>query len=184
MADVRLTKVRAWLAGKRNKLNHNVILIHLGNEQFRRPDDTPYPKRLDPPEEKDQDRRKPRYIKHEPVSIPFNYNAEGLKYNANESQVHAWQAVRQNRGVAGRRPSLSQGTEFAICRARANTPRSDRSAGGGSSVPKLENLRPRLVHAERGRHRLPRISSGFSTPNRKLAPASGWESGEPARKIR
>jgi hypothetical protein len=82
MADVRLTKVRVWLAGEENKLNHNVILTHLGEEQFRRRDDTPFPMRLDPPEEEDQDRREARYILHEPVPIPYNYNAEGISYDA------------------------------------------------------------------------------------------------------
>ena len=81
MADVRLTKVRVWLAGEENTLDHNVRLIHLGDEQFRGRDDKPYPKRLDPPEQEDQDQRKPRYVRHEPVPIPFNYNAEGLSYD-------------------------------------------------------------------------------------------------------
>jgi hypothetical protein len=80
-ADVRLTKVRVWMVGKESKLDHNVILVHLGKEQFRRSNDTPYPKRLDPPEQEDEDLRKSRYVVHEPVSIPFNYNAEGLSYD-------------------------------------------------------------------------------------------------------
>jgi hypothetical protein len=80
-ADVRLTKVRVWLLGKENKLDHKVTLVQLGDEQFRRPDDTPYPKRLKPAEEKDQDKRTPEYIMHEPVQIPFSYNAKGLRYD-------------------------------------------------------------------------------------------------------
>ncbi len=84
MADVRLTKVRVWLVGKANTLDHKVILTHLGSEQFRTPDDKPYPERVDPAE-KDQDERTPEYIFHEPVSIPFNYNAKGLRYDERTS---------------------------------------------------------------------------------------------------
>jgi hypothetical protein len=82
MADVRLTKVRVWLVGTENGLDHRITLTHLGQEQFRTPDDKPYPGRLDPPEEEDEDKRKPEYIMHEPVPIPFNYNAKGLRYDA------------------------------------------------------------------------------------------------------
>ncbi len=99
MADVRLTKVRAWLVGHGNTLDHKVTLTHLGEEQFRRPDDKPYPHRLEPPEEKDQDKRKPQYILHEEVSIPFNYNAAGLSY---DEATHAFSPGKLfGRGVTG-----------------------------------------------------------------------------------
>jgi hypothetical protein len=81
MADVRLTKVRAWLVSEYNELYHKVIITHLGEEQFRGPDDKPYPRRREPAEERDQDKRKPQYILHEPVPIPFNYCAEYLTYD-------------------------------------------------------------------------------------------------------
>lgn len=80
MADVRLTKVRIWLVGKESSLDHKVVLTHLGREQFRAPNDKCYPERVDT-RQIDQDKRQPEYILHEPVSIPFNYNAKGLRYN-------------------------------------------------------------------------------------------------------
>lgn len=98
MADVRLTKVRVWLVGKKNNLDHKVTLTHLGREQFRKPDDKPYPKRFEPAEERDQDKRKPQYILHEPVPIPFNYNAEGLSYR---EATHAFSPGRLYGGVVG-----------------------------------------------------------------------------------
>ena len=102
MADVRLTKVRAWLVGQANTLDHKVTLTHLGDEQFRRPDDKPYPKRLEPPEEDDQDKRKPQFILHEEVSVPFNYNAKGLSYLEVTHAFSPASAVRPGRhGHAG-----------------------------------------------------------------------------------
>ena len=98
MADVRLTKVRAWLVGPENELDHKVIITHLGEEQFRGPDDKPYPKRREPAEERDQDKRKPQYILHEPVSIPFNYNGEGLSY---DEETRDFTPGRLFGGVAG-----------------------------------------------------------------------------------
>jgi hypothetical protein len=61
MADVRLTKVRVWMIGEESKLDHNVTLVHLGEEQFRDPDDKPYPERFEPAGEKNQDKRKPQF---------------------------------------------------------------------------------------------------------------------------
>ena len=93
-----MTKVRAWLVGEENNLDHKVIITHLGQEQFRKPDDKPYPKRLEPAEERDQDKRKPEYILHEPVLIPFNYNAEGLSY---DEETHDFSPGRLFDGVVG-----------------------------------------------------------------------------------
>jgi hypothetical protein len=98
MADVRLTKVRAWLVGPENESDHKVIITHLGQEQFRGPEDKPYPKRREPAEERDQNKRKPEYILHEPVPIPFNYNAEGLSY---DEETRDFTPGRLFGGVAG-----------------------------------------------------------------------------------
>ena len=96
---MRLTKVRASFFGKKNTLDHKVTLTHLGEEQFRRPDDKPYPRRLETPEEENQDKRKPQYILHEEVPVPFNYNAEGLSY---DEATHAFSPGRlSGRGITG-----------------------------------------------------------------------------------
>jgi hypothetical protein len=72
-ADVRLTKVRAWMVGMRTKNErHNVIIEHMGREVFRTPDDNTYPA----PRE-NQDAR----IVHGPVLLPFRYSAEGLEFD-------------------------------------------------------------------------------------------------------
>jgi len=82
-ADVRLTKVRTWMVGMKVKPggNHTIELVHLGQAQFRKPDDTPYPERTEPAHERDPDRRKSEYVLHEVKSIPFSYDPAGLGYD-------------------------------------------------------------------------------------------------------
>jgi hypothetical protein len=75
-ADVRLTKVRAWMIGmKTNNNMHNIIVEHSGREMFRRPDDAGYPERRQRDAGAAGD--DPRII-HTPVRIPFIYKADGL----------------------------------------------------------------------------------------------------------
>ena len=65
-ANVRLTKARPWIVGMQTSTgNHTVDLIHLGEEQFRRADDVPYP-----PRDADD---KPAYVVHTPQTIGFSY---------------------------------------------------------------------------------------------------------------
>jgi len=82
MADVRITKVRVWMVGMTTTTDyHNVTLIYLGQSQFRTRKNLPYPERRSPTAETDQDKRDPEYVIQEPVSIRFNYKAEGLNYD-------------------------------------------------------------------------------------------------------
>jgi hypothetical protein len=78
-ADVRLTKVRAWLIGMETTNNrHNIIIEHSGREMFRRPDDTgcPEPRQRDAGAAGDD----PRII-HTPLRIPLIYKADGLMFD-------------------------------------------------------------------------------------------------------
>ena len=157
MADVRLTKVRAWLVGQANTLDHKVTLTHLGDEQFRRPDDKPYPKRLEPPEEDDQDKRKPQFILHEEVSVPFNYNAKGLSYL---EATHAFSPGRLfGRGVTGTQDGDLGFPKDGI----SDLPAAGKYAPIGPfgrwrhRGPKEPQSGTEALRPARGRHRLPRI---------------------------
>ena len=83
MADVRLTKVRTWMIGmKTGDGNHAVTLVHLGQEQFRRTNDLPYPARTEPADAQDERKRDPEYVFHEIRQIPFIYQAAQLGYDS------------------------------------------------------------------------------------------------------
>ena len=67
-ADVRLTKVRAWMCGMRTSNGeHDVTLVHLGPERFCRPDGDLYPDS--------------GYVTHAPTQIPFRYKAGNLGFD-------------------------------------------------------------------------------------------------------
>jgi hypothetical protein len=72
-ANVRLTKVRPWIVGMKTGGNHAVKLIHMGEEQFRRKDNVPYPARNNDGE--------PAFVLHEPKPIDFNYDPTGLMWD-------------------------------------------------------------------------------------------------------
>jgi hypothetical protein len=79
MANVRLTKVRAWLLGpKPGQGTHRLTMVHLGHEQFCSLDGKPFPARTVPADEPDLARREPALVVHEPKEIPFIYDATGL----------------------------------------------------------------------------------------------------------
>jgi hypothetical protein len=86
--DVRLTKVRTWMIGMKVKPgeNHTVKLVHLGQEQFCKPDDMLYPERTEPAHESDLRRRNSEYVVHKEQRIPFAYDPTGLGYDP--AKVH------------------------------------------------------------------------------------------------
>ena len=80
-SNVRLTKVRTWMVGMKTDTAHEVLTTHLGEEQFRRSDDVPYPARTVPAGERDLNKRNAEYVKHTQKPIPFRYDPTDLRYD-------------------------------------------------------------------------------------------------------